>query len=121
MSNKISGINMNITDSANIHSKPDNSAASIKTNNISNKSDDVYQKQLKPEQISNIVKTINNNIQSLNQKVNFSYNKSIKSLVVNVVDSKTGDVIRQIPPKDVVNLQKKMSEVIGLIFDHKGV
>lgn len=117
MSNGISGINMNITDSTNIHLKPDNSAASIK----SNKSDDVHQKQLKPEQISNIVKTINNNIQSLNQNVNFSYDESIKSLVVNVVDSKTGKVIRQIPPKDIVNLQKKMSEVIGLIFDNKGV
>ena len=121
MSNEISGIKMNIIDSNNIHSKPDN-ATSIKMNNRPNEQQSgVYQKQLKPDQISNIIKTINNNIQSLNQGIRFSYNENIKSLVVNVVNLETGKVIRQIPPKDIINLQKKMSEVMGLIFDNKGV
>lgn len=121
MSNEISGINANIANSNNVHSKTDNTAP-VKINNRANEQQgNVHTKQPKPEQIADIVKAVNDSIHSLNQEVKFSYNASIKSLVVNVVESKTGKLIRQIPPEDVINLQKKMSEVMGLIFDNKGV
>ncbi len=121
MSNEIPDINMNIVHSHNIQSNADN-AAPVRINNKPNEQQgNAHAKQPKPEQIADIVKTVNNTIHSLNQEVKFSYNESIKSLVVNVVESKTGKLIRQIPPEDVINLQKKMSEVMGLIFDNKGV
>jgi uncharacterized FlaG/YvyC family protein len=35
------------------------------------------------------------------------------------VDRDTGKVIREIPAKEVQALQDKMSELVGIIYDHK--
>ncbi len=79
------------------------------------------QKQLSPKELKHIIKKINENVSILNKDVKFVYNDAIKSLVVKVIDAKTGRVIREIPPKEVINLQKKLSEVVGIIFDSKEV
>ncbi len=79
------------------------------------------QKPLSPNEIKRIINKINENVSRLNKDVRFSYNDTIKSLVVKVIDAKTGRVIREIPPQQVINLQKKLSEVVGIIFDSKEV
>jgi len=79
------------------------------------------QKPLSPREIKRIISKINENVSRLNKDVKFSYNDTIKSLVVKVIDAKTGRVIREIPPQQVINLQKKLSEVVGIIFDSKEV
>ena len=91
------------------------------------KSSSVSQNQNKMQEAKNIsskdlrkvIETLNDNVSMLNQNVKFAYNDSIKSLTVEVVDTLTGKVIREIPPKEIINLQKKLSEVVGIIFDSK--
>ena len=78
-------------------------------------------KQLKPHEIKKIIEKLNENVGRLTKDVKFAYSDTIKSLVVKVIDAKTGQVIREIPPKEVINLQKKLSEVVGIIFDSKEV
>jgi len=78
-------------------------------------------KSLSPTELKNTINKINENVGILNKDVKFVYNDTIKSLVVKVVNAKTGKVIREIPPKEVINLQKKLSEVVGIIFDSKEV
>ncbi|AEA33846.1 flagellar protein FlaG [Hippea maritima] len=80
-----------------------------------------YKKQLSPDELKRVISKINDNVSKLNKDVRFTYNDTLKSLVVKVVDSKTGKVIREIPPQEVINLQKKLSEVVGIIFDSKEV
>jgi len=79
------------------------------------------QKEVSPKDLKKIINKINENVSMLNQNVKFAYNDTIKSLTVEVVDVSTGKVIREIPPKEVINLQKKLSEVVGIIFDSKEV
>ena len=78
-------------------------------------------KNISPDEIKMTISKINENIGVLNKDVKFAYNDTIKSLVVKVIDAKTGKIIREIPPKEVINLQKKLSEVVGIIFDSKEV
>ncbi len=78
-------------------------------------------KTLSPQELKKVIAKINENVSILNKDVKFVYNEAIKSLVVKVIDAKTGKVIREIPPKEVINLQKKLSEVVGIIFDSKEV
>ncbi len=78
-------------------------------------------RQVSPGELKRIINKINENVSLLNKDVKFVYNDSIKSLVVKVIDAKTGKVIREIPPKEVINLQKKLSEIVGIIFDSKEV
>ena len=49
---------------------------------------------------------------SLKYKV---YDKN--KIAVTVVDKKSGDIIREIPPEVVQNLSVKMDEMIGKLFD----
>ena len=78
-------------------------------------------KDISPKNLKKIIDKINENVNILNQDVKFSYNDTIKSLTVKVIDASTGKLIREIPPKEVINLQKKLSEVVGIIFDSKEV
>ncbi len=79
------------------------------------------QKLPSPKELKNIIDKINENVNRLNKDVKFVYNDTLKSLVVKVIDEKTGKIIREIPPQEVVNLQKKLSEIVGIIFDSKEV
>ena len=80
-----------------------------------------HAKQPSPSELKKIINKINENVSKLNKDVRFSYNETLKSLIVKVIDAKTGKVIREIPPQEVINLQKKLSEVVGIIFDSKEV
>lgn len=69
------------------------------------------------QDIKNLVKKLNDSISTLNDSVKFSYSEDAKALVVKVVDSKTGQVIRQIPPEELIKLEANLSQSIGIIFN----
>ncbi|UCH01215.1 MAG: flagellar protein FlaG, partial [Deltaproteobacteria bacterium] len=37
-----------------------------------------------------------------------------------VMEGSTGEVIREIPPVEILNLAAKLDEMVGLIFDQRG-
>jgi flagellar protein FlaG len=39
--------------------------------------------------------------------------------MVNVTEQETGKLIRQIPPKQVLDLAAKIEDMIGILFDKK--
>ncbi len=84
---------------------------------IQNKTDET--KNISSKKLAKIIDKINENVSMLNKNIKFSYNDAIKSLTVKVIDASTGKLIREIPPKEVINLQKKLSEIVGIIFDSK--
>lgn len=49
----------------------------------------------------------------------FSMDKVAEDIVVKVTDKKNGELIRQIPSEDVIELRKKLEELSGLLFDEK--
>jgi len=40
--------------------------------------------------------------------------------MVTVTDKDTGEVIREIPPEEIVKFAEKFDEMVGMIFDQKG-
>jgi len=72
---------------------------------------------LSKNDIKTLVQKLNETIKQLNDSVRFSYSEDIKALVVKVVDSKTGQVIRQIPPEELIKLEASLSQSIGIIFN----
>ena len=61
-----------------------------------------------------------NGIDLLGSRLSFSLDEDTGDTVINVVDNKTGDVIRQIPPEEILNLKKKMGKMQGLLLDTRG-
>jgi flagellar protein FlaG len=59
-------------------------------------------------------------LDSLNIQLSFSVHYKTRDTVVQVIDSKTGDVIRQIPSDQLLHLKERMIELRGMLFDQKG-
>jgi flagellar protein FlaG len=49
----------------------------------------------------------------------FSVHKASGEIMVTVSDQSTGEVIREIPPSDVLNLAARLEQMVGLMFDQK--
>lgn len=50
-------------------------------------------------------------------KLQFSVNKELGSVVVSIVDSSTNQVVKQIPSEDMQKLKLRIRKAIGNIFD----
>ena len=49
--------------------------------------------------------------------LNFSVHGETGRIKVSVTNKRTGDLIREIPPEQVLNLMAKLDEMMGIIFD----
>jgi len=47
----------------------------------------------------------------------FSYDESVNSPVIKVNNTKTGELVRQIPSEDVLRIAHKLDQLKGVIFD----
>jgi uncharacterized FlaG/YvyC family protein len=49
----------------------------------------------------------------------YTYGENGENIAVVVADKETGEVIREIPSKEIQNLYAKMSELAGMIFNRQ--
>ncbi|MCQ2845440.1 flagellar protein FlaG [Helicobacter pylori] len=75
--------------------------------------------QYKPK-LELLSERLNEEMKHIGTDINFSYNDTIKGLVVSVKDANGDKVIREIPSKEAVELMQRMRDVIGIIFDKRG-
>lgn len=52
-----------------------------------------------------------------NERVSFSYEERLNRLYVQIKDNATGEVVREIPPRRLIESQAALSEMIGIILD----
>ncbi|KIH75708.1 flagellar protein FlaG [Geoalkalibacter ferrihydriticus] len=52
--------------------------------------------------------------------VRFEKNKDLNDVVVKLVDSKTGDVIRQIPAEELLGLNKQLKDLRAVMISKQG-
>ena len=55
-----------------------------------------------------------------NIDLRFSVHKASGQIMVTVIDETTGEVIREIPSSELLNLAAKLDEMVGILFDQKG-
>jgi flagellar protein FlaG len=74
------------------------------------------------EQVSAMVEDLQASLEMLQQKntqLNFSVHEKTDRIMVRITDQDTGDVIREIPSEEFLNLAAKLQEMVGLMFDMK--
>jgi len=85
--------------------------------------DDSRREERKPD-LSEIAELVADSQRSLNMihsvDLSFTVHQASGEIMVTVKDEATGDVIREIPPSEVLNLAAKIDEMIGIIFDQQG-
>ncbi len=65
-----------------------------------------------------MVEQMQSHLDSMNVSLQYSfYGAHGEKVAVNVVNRETGEVIREIPAKEMQALQTKMSELVGMIFN----
>jgi uncharacterized FlaG/YvyC family protein len=69
-------------------------------------------------QASQMVDAMKSCIEQMNVSIQFStYGDHGEKMAITVVNKETGEVIREIPPKEIRNLYAKMTEIAGIIFN----
>lgn len=69
------------------------------------------------EDAKNFAEVMNNVSELFNSQLNFEVFEDTKQLYVQIVDRNTKEVIKQIPPKEMLELSAKIKEMVGLILD----
>jgi flagellar protein FlaG len=72
---------------------------------------------LSTEEIEQIVSELNNFIQIFNTKIAFEIDKETKKTVLKIIDAQSNEIIRQIPPEELLAISKRISELLGLIIN----
>ena len=78
-------------------------------------------KEKTPEKVSSsLLNQIQQNINIMhNVSLQFSMHEATGRTMVNVTEQKTGELIRQIPSEQILDLAAKIDDMIGILFDKK--
>ena len=89
------------------------SSAGVKTET---QSSETVTPDISQTDITNLVASVNEYVQVFSTKVTFGYDHENERQVILVKDSETGEIIRQIPPREMLNLLKQLEEISGIIY-----
>lgn len=76
-----------------------------------------HHKKLSHEEVEKIVREVNDQLQAMHTELNFSVDKETDKLVLRIINSKTHEVIRQIPAEEALRIASRISKLLGLLVD----
>jgi flagellar protein FlaG len=97
----------------------DEGATFRKLSKESNRGQKEKSASLKPNQAKELTEEIQRYLSEMNLSINFEIYDKTGELVVKVINLETMQVIRQIPPKDLLRLPERLEELRGVLFAGK--
>lgn len=80
----------------------------------------VAEQQPSAAQLKNVVEAINKTLQQANKNLEFTVDSKTQDPVVKLVDSETGDVIRQFPTEEALSIARAIDSFqLGLLIKQK--
>lgn len=80
----------------------------------------VAEQEPSPEQLKSVVDNINRTLRQSNRNLEFSIDDTTKRNMVKVVDTETGDVIRQFPSEEALAISRSIDQFQqGLLLQQK--
>jgi len=73
---------------------------------------------VKKQDFNTAIDSVNQYVEIFNNKVSFTIDDKSRE-IIHVYNNETGDLIRQIPPKEMIELVDKLEEIAGIIFNNK--
>ncbi len=97
----------------------DANAAALDDKALHRRGEQADQRRLDREQVGRMVEEAQKRLDSLGSSLKLAIQQDEKAgaIVVQVSERQTGEVIRQIPPEDLLELKKKLEDLVGLLFD----
>jgi len=69
------------------------------------------------ENLNDAVEMLNAAAKTANNRIAFSVDEKTDRVVMRVLDANNNEVIREIPPKEVIRLAAQIREMIGMFID----
>ncbi|MCH6263908.1 flagellar protein FlaG [Neobacillus citreus] len=84
------------------------------------KQNPLYQGQDLKEKTEKVIESINQFLKESNTHLKFRFHDELKEFYVAIVDDTTNEVVKEIPPKKMLDMYAAMTEYLGLLVDMKG-
>ena len=78
-----------------------------------------YTQEELEEEIKESVKDINDIVKKVKEDLAFKIHDETDKLMVQIVDLKTQEVIKELPPEEMLDLEAKIHEMVGFLIDEK--
>lgn len=65
------------------------------------------------------VRKLNDTAKIFDRRIRFSVHEATGRIVARVIDARTDEVIREIPPRQILDLVAKLQELLGIVIDEK--
>jgi flagellar protein FlaG len=69
--------------------------------------------------LSAALESLNQRLEKTKSNLSFSIDPQTGSNIVRVVNSNTGELVRQLPSEEVLQFKRNLDSMMGLIFDKK--
>ena len=76
-------------------------------------------KEITNEKISRIAEAMDSYVQSIQRELKIQVHEGTGDIMVRVTSQDNGKVIREIPPKELLDLAARVEELAGTLFDEK--
>ncbi len=122
VNNKVSNIlNVNITDISNVNVKQNNNVNREVTKiNKENKTIQNDNKNtLNKELLDKAITEVNHKFKLANKEFSYDIHEKTNRVTVKIKDSETGEIIKEIPSEESLDLSAKIMEMAGLLIDEK--
>lgn len=113
-SSKMPVINQNTTSKENTVA-----SSTIKIDQIDKGTEAVKDDQPTKDKMNKMIEGMNEFIKPTHTSLKFMLHDKLNEYYVEVVDSQTNKVIKEIPPKKFLDMYASMLESVGLLVDHK--
>lgn len=77
------------------------------------------QQEAPKEKLEEVVKGLNEFLKPSHTSLKFVLHDELQEYYVQIIDERTNEVIREIPPKKILDIYAAMMEFVGLIVDKK--
>ncbi|MFX3675303.1 MAG: flagellar protein FlaG [Paenisporosarcina sp.] len=77
------------------------------------------QNHLPAEKAKKMTESINSFMETTNTNLRFQFHEELKEYYVTIVDSKTNELVKEIPSKKLMDIYATMRDFLGLMVDHK--
>lgn len=77
------------------------------------------EERISKEKLEEVVKGLNEFLQPSHTSLKFNVHEDLKEYYVQLIDDRTKEVVREIPPKKLLDMYAAMMKFVGLIVDRK--
>ncbi len=97
-----------------IRNRMENEKTKVEQNSVTESTE-----EKKENSLDNSIEIADKLAKAFNKEIKFQIHEQTEQIYVEIVDKDTGEVIKQIPPEEMLKIAASVQEFLGLIVDKK--